>query len=70
MSTQFYEVLREALLLPLDEQIQLRQALEDAEGKQAGLAFLPRVAGLNRNDQWVLPDLDASLPAEYLGELP
>lgn len=68
MSNNFQEVLQGALQLPLAEQIQLREALEDAEG--AALELSPRIPGLNQYDPRVLQDLEAEVPAEYLGELP
>lgn len=68
MSNNFQKVLQAALRLPLAEQIQLREALEDAEG--ISLELPPRVPGLNRNGPRFLQDLNVPLPVEYLGELP
>ena len=70
MNITFQQVLQAALQLPPDEQRQLREALEDAEGNPPGTALPPRVPGLNRHDPRVLYDPEAPLPAEYLGELP
>ena len=70
MNSHFQQVLQEALRLPVDEQIRLREALEDAEGNPPDIMLPPRVAGLNRNDTRVLQDPEAALPEEYLGELP
>ncbi len=70
MSNNFQRVLEDALRLPPDEQMRLREALEDAEGNPPGTTLPPRIAGLNRSDPRVLQDPEAPLPEEYLGELP
>jgi hypothetical protein len=70
MSNSFQQVLQEALRLSPDEQLRLREALEDAESTLPSSILPPRVAGLNKHDPRVLHDPEAPLPAEYLGELP
>lgn len=70
MSKDLQSVLQQALRLSGDEQVLLREALEEAEVSVKDSIYLPRVAGLNRNDPCVLQDLNVALLEEYLGELP
>ena len=70
MSNSFQQVLQDAVRLPPDEQIRLREALEDVESNPPGLVLPPRVPGLNRDDPRVLQDPEAPLPKEYLGKRP
>ncbi len=70
MSSSFQQVLQAALRLPPAEQMQLREALEDAELLFEGGSNSQRVSGLNRNDPRILVDPELTLPEDYLGELP
>ena len=70
MSNNYQQVLQAALRLPPDEQLQLREALEDAEGNPPGTAIPPHIPGLNRHDPRVLHDPETPLPEEYPGDLP
>lgn len=66
MGNQFHQVLQAALQLPMNERVQLREALEDAELNPPGKQPPLRVPGLNRTDPRVLHDPEALLPDEYL----
>jgi hypothetical protein len=70
MSNNFQQVHQDALRISPDEQMRLREALEDAEGNLPSSILPPRVAGLNKNDPRVLQDPESPLPAEYPSELP
>ena len=71
MSVPTYsQILQDALRLSPDDQVRLREALEDAEATPDGATLPPRVLGLNRHDPRVLHDPGEALPEDYSGEQP